>query len=133
MGLSEQARVVGEVSLRKSLRSGTRRSQGEIERVYFRFARHGIFLEHGVGRGRPVGSAKAERLKRPWLSVVLPDEIDALADTLSEEYADVAANELRFLIPGIIDTRVGGMKNKTIDTTTADGSPAKIVIDPSFF
>jgi len=106
LNLQERARLDGEVSLRRSLGAGLRRRGGEINSVYFRFARHGIFIEHGVGRGRPKGSAAANRNKQPWLSVVLPDEIEALAELLSQEYADLAAENLRFLIPGIIDTTI---------------------------
>jgi hypothetical protein len=82
------------------------KSQGFLESVGFVFARHGIFLEHGVGRGRPVGSSQAEAAKQPWLLRVLPGQIEELADILEERYADIAANELRFLIPGIIDTKI---------------------------
>lgn len=106
LNLQERARLDGEVSLLRSLRAGLNRRGGEINSVFFRFARHGIFLEHGVGRGRPKGSAAAESLKKPWLSVVLPDEIEILADMLANEYADLAAENLRFLIPGIIDTTI---------------------------
>jgi hypothetical protein len=92
--------------LYKSLSYKIRKSQGFLESVGFVFARHGIFLEHGVGRGRPVGSSQAEAAKQPWLLRVLPGQIEELADILEERYADIAANELRFLIPGIIDTKI---------------------------
>ena len=92
--------------LATSVRHRLRKKQGELEAVGFSFARHGIFLEHGVGRGRPVRSAKAEGLKKPWLGVVLPHSIEELANILEENYADLAAEELRILIPGIVDTTV---------------------------
>ena len=106
LNLEERVRLSDEVSLKKSLRAKIKKKSGEIERVAFSFARHGIFLEHGVGKGRPVGSAQANRYKKPWLSIVLPDAIENLADILEEEYADIIAAELKFVIPGIIDTKV---------------------------
>ena len=98
--------AIHEEQLLKSVRSGVRKKQGEIEKVNFSFARQGIFIEHGVGRGRPVRSAKANAFKQPWLSVILPPAIEELADLLAEEYADIAAAELVFRIPGIVDTKV---------------------------
>lgn len=106
LNLEERIRLDNEVALKKSLGYKLKKSRGEIEKVSFQFARHGIFLEHGVGKGRPVRSAQANALKKPWLSVVLPDAIDQLADILANEYADIAAADLRFLIPGIIDTTI---------------------------
>lgn len=92
--------------LSKSLGSRLKKRQGDIESISFSFVRHGIFVEHGVGRGRPVGSSQANPHKKPWLSIVLPPSIEDLADVLENEYADIAALELRFLIPGILDTTV---------------------------
>lgn len=103
LNLQERVRLDGEVSLRKSLRTSVRKSQGELESVGFSFARHGIFLEHGVGRGRPKGSAAARRYAKPWLSVVLPDAVDELAEMLSDEYGDIVQQEMRLLIPGVVD------------------------------
>jgi hypothetical protein len=110
MGLHARARLATQSAegpgLVKSIRSTLKKRDGEIEKVAFQFARHGIFLEHGVGKGRPVRSAKALAYRRPWLSKILPDAVEDLAELLSEEYADIFAAELRFLIPGIIDTKI---------------------------
>jgi hypothetical protein len=94
LGLNERAELI------KSIKGSLRRRNLEIEKVAFSFARQGIFLEYGVGRGRPVRSAKAEAAKKPWLALTLPGEIDELAKILAEEYADITANELRGMIPG---------------------------------
>jgi len=83
-----------------------KRRDGQIYAIPLKFIRHGIFLEHGVGKGRPAGSLAAQRYKKPWLSVVLPSRIDALAEILAENAATEIANEIRFLIPGIIDTKI---------------------------
>lgn len=93
-------------SLEDSIGFYVKRFQGDIDAVAFTFVRHGIFIEHGVGRGRPVRSAQANLHKKPWLSAVLPGSVQDLADILAEEYADIAANDLRILIPGIIDTTI---------------------------
>lgn len=98
--------VVKEPFLTASLGYSIKRFRGEVDYIGFRFARHGIFLEHGVGRGRPVGSAKAEANRKIWLQAILPDRIEELADQLADYYGDTAVNQLRFLIPGIIDINV---------------------------
>lgn len=77
---------------------------GDINVVRFTFPRHGVFVEHGVGRGRPVRSSKAR--PRPWLSVVIPGEVERLADLVQRLYADRAVGSIRALIPGILDERV---------------------------
>jgi len=94
LGLQERSTLI------KSIRGSLRRRNFEVEKVAFSFARHGIFLEHGVGRGRPVKSPEAEAAKKPWLSTTLPGQIDELAVVLAEEYADITANELKGIIPG---------------------------------
>jgi len=83
-----------------------RKKEGELENVAFSFARHGIFLEHGVGRGRKKGSASASKHKQPWLEPLLPSRIEALASILAEKYADIAAEELRIIIPGVFESKV---------------------------
>lgn len=89
-----------------SVRYSLRKKNQEIEAIAFRFARHGIFLEHGVGKGRPVGSGKAEKAKKPWLSPVLKPAMEGLADRIAEKYADIAADEVKINIPGILTTNV---------------------------
>ena len=105
LGLQDRVALQGELQLRKSLRSKIRKKNGDIERISFAFARHGIFLERGVGKGRPVGSAQATKAAKPWLKPTLDPAIETLADLLENEYADIAAAELRLFIPGIIDTK----------------------------
>lgn len=100
LDLEQQSELV------KSVRAKLFKRQGDLEGAAFSFVRHGIFFERGVGRGRPVGSAKAERLAKPWLKPVIPGAVEKLADVLVEEYADVAASEVKINIPGIISTKI---------------------------
>lgn len=107
LGLTDKLRLLQtDKKLVKSLGSRLRKKQGDIEAIGFSFARKGIFIERGVGRGRPVGSSKAKANEQPWLSVVLPPSIEDLADLLENEYADIAAAELNFNIPGVISSKV---------------------------
>lgn len=106
MGLDQSTRKSGEQALYKSLKHTVRVKNLEVNRIGFTFSRHGIFIEHGVGDGRLVASPEANAAKRPWLSLVLPAAVDKLGNELMESYADVVANELKFLIPGIIDTTI---------------------------
>jgi len=91
--------------LYKSIRTRLRKPGGDLEGIAFSFARHGIFLEHGVGKGRKRGSAFANKHKQPWL-IALDGEINALADLLEREYADIAAGELSINIPGVFQTKI---------------------------
>ncbi len=101
-----KVRAQREPFLLKSLKYALRKNQGDIESIAFIFPRHGIFLEHGVGKGRPVGSGKAGAAKKPWLKPVLENSLDELADLIADNYADIAAEEVKISIPGIIQTTV---------------------------
>lgn len=152
MGLKEKAELkrqvtrlriftnaAGESSLRRSeflipsMSVGLRKSRGELQSVWISFERHGIFYERGVGRYRKVGSAEARKAARPWLSVILPQRTEELAALLAEHYADIAAAELRILIPGIIDTRINGTEYPEYLEFEDKQGPFRVSIDPSFF
>lgn len=83
-----------------SLGVGYKRDFGQVGRINFKFTKHGIYLEHGVGKGRPVRSAKAK--PKPWLAPILDPEVQNLADLIANEYADLSLKEIRFNIPGIL-------------------------------
>lgn len=100
LGLEQQSELV------KSVRAKLFKRQGDLEGAAFSFIRHGIFFERGVGKGRPVGSPQAQRAAKPWLKPVIPEAVEKLADVLVEEYADVAASEVKINIPGIISTKI---------------------------
>lgn len=90
--------------LEKSIGAGIDRKYGQVSRINFRFARHGIFLEHGVGRGRPVRSGAAN--PKPWIKPILDPALAELADLIEKNYADIAGGELKLNIPGIISRRI---------------------------
>jgi len=90
--------------LEKSIGSGNQKEFGQVVRINFRFPKQGIWLEHGVGRDRPVRSAAAR--PKPWLKPILDPAIETLADLIASNYADIAAGEIKFFIPGIIDRRI---------------------------
>lgn len=96
----------GEKRLKDSIGYSLRRKDGDVEAIAFSFPRKGIFLERGVGRSRPANSAAANAAARPWIEPTLPPAIEELAKILSEEYADIAAAELRIIVPGVINTTI---------------------------
>ena len=87
-----------------SLGLNYKRDFGQIGRINFKFTRHGIFLEHGVGKGRPVRSSKAR--PKPWIAPILDPEVERLADVIAKEYADLALREIRFNVPGIVSKNI---------------------------
>lgn len=94
------------IDLAQSIAVKPRKKGGEYDRVSVTFPRYGIFMEHGVGKYRPVRSPAALKARRPWLAPELPKATERLADLLSNEYADFLAEELRINIPGIYSTRI---------------------------
>lgn len=107
LGLNDQARIGGEdPKLIASIGTKLRKKQGDLEGIAWTFARHGIFMEHGVGKGRPIGSDSARAHARPWLKPSLETAAENLADMLESRYADIAAEEVAIRVPGVIDTKV---------------------------
>ena len=102
--------------LYKSLAYNIRKKDGFMESVGFTFARHGIFIETGVGGGgfggktkaRRVGSAAAAAAKKEWINPVLNPAIGDLANLLAEQFADIATQEISINIPGVMQTKVKG-------------------------
>jgi hypothetical protein len=96
--------LLREQPLLPSLKIGYKEFYGSINRISFKFARHGIFLEHGVGKGRKKGSGK--ETPKPWIEPVMQVEIPKLADILANQTAERVSGQLRFLVPGVVDMRV---------------------------
>jgi len=96
--------LVRDQYLIESLGSAVRRRGLEVEAVSISFARQGIYLEIGVGKNRKKGSGKES--PKPWINVIIPSAVEELATVLSEEYADLAAGELKINIPGVYSTRI---------------------------
>lgn len=107
LGLKDQVERRASASLQQRLydavNAAKRKRGGSLEGVSISFVRHGIFVERGVGKNRPVGSAASGRAKKEWLAPVLSGRVEALADLLEQQYADIAAEQVRLLIPGISD------------------------------
>lgn len=70
-------------------------SFGEVEKVAYGFPRYGVFVEKGVGRGRPVGSASAKKHARQWFNPTLDDALPKLAQRMAEGKADVAVKSIK--------------------------------------
>lgn len=100
--------------LYQSVKASVKKRGGDIESIRFSFARHGAFLEHGVGKGRKRGSSAAAKAqlksKAPWIQPVVDPNLKALAELLEEKYADIAIAEIKLSIPGVISTtqKIGG-------------------------
>lgn len=103
LNLQQRIQIEKQVRLRKSIKEFVLRKGGDFQKIGFSFERKGIFLERGVGKRRPVGSAKAQAAARPWLEPVLDPFVDEIADIIANGYADIVQGRLRLLIPGIID------------------------------
>jgi len=107
LGLNEQveSRASSRLGdrLYDSVTRSMRKRSGSLEGVSISFVRQGIFIERGVGKNRPVGSRAANHSMQEWLFPVLEGRVEKLADLLEQHYADVAAEQVRLLIPGIID------------------------------
>jgi len=92
----------GKGELAGSVRTRTKKNYGDIERIDYIFSRHGVFFQHGAGRGYKVQNGKVIRdpsgeskvmtvMREPkdWLKPV-DDNIAELADMVASYQADQA-------------------------------------------
>lgn len=91
-------------TISKSLGFGLKREYGAVVRVNFKFVKHAIYFEHGVGKGRRVRTSAAN--PHPFLARSIDPQINELADIIANYHSDAAIREIKFFIPGIIDKRV---------------------------
>jgi hypothetical protein len=118
----------GKGDLLKSLRGKNDKRFGEIDRISYHFERHGVFVHKGVGRGyimrggtvvrgfKPGSDLTAyalvkNRIAKPvvltgsvnrkaveWFNPVIQNNIEKLADIITEMRADQAVNATKILI-----------------------------------
>lgn len=79
------------------------REYGEINRISFRFPKHGVFFQKGVGRGyksqngvvhkvTPSRTQGMNRQPKDWFNATLDQRIPMLAEMLGESWANAAVN-----------------------------------------
>jgi hypothetical protein len=84
-----------------SIGANTSKADGLVNRINFKFARHGVYLERGAGRRRTLGTGA-----KPWIVPIVDPALGQLADLLADRYADMIAGEIKFTVPGIISRRI---------------------------
>ena len=94
-----------ETKLADSIGSTTSKQYGAIDRVGFKFERHGVFVHKGVGRKYPITGP--QDIKNPsgrvrvaveWFNPELEKYVPELADTLARINADLALNATKLHI-----------------------------------
>ncbi|TRZ50983.1 hypothetical protein D4S03_05830 [bacterium] len=95
------------IQLSRSIKNRYKFDYGEISRIGYAFARHGVFVHKGVGRGyraqgdTVVKTAKTQgfnRKPKPWFNPVIESFIPEL-EQIIKEYADSAVlNTVRIFI-----------------------------------
>jgi hypothetical protein len=97
----------GKGELSRSLKSNLRKDHGEIDSISYKFPRHGVFFQKGVGRGhimqggkvvRGVKSKKVvrfldgpvKRSPQDWFNRTLENELPKLADIVANHKANEA-------------------------------------------
>lgn len=91
----ERLDIVDTGTLFRRLRYNIKHSFGLAERIGYGFPRHGVFVEKGVGRGRPVGSVKAKRFARPWFNPTLDEALPELGSRLADQAAYLTINSIK--------------------------------------
>lgn len=102
------------LKLSRSIKARSGSDKGIVDEVKFNFARHGVFLHYGVGRGykKVKGSRVVSRVKKnkagsynningsikrhpvDWFDVVIRRGVKDLADTAQRFYGDQAMRDI---------------------------------------
>ena len=70
------------------------RRKGLTDRIGFSFNRSGVFVETGVGKGRPANSIRARKAAKPWFNRTLEENMGELADIAADAHASINANRI---------------------------------------
>lgn len=76
----------------ESLGTKLGKKDGEIDYITYKFNRYLVFVHKGVGKGRPIGSAKVK--PKPWLTPVIDQELPALADIVAKIKGDAVVKAI---------------------------------------
>ena len=99
-----RSRKADDTPLRNRVGVRFHQSLGSIDRIMWKFRRHGIFQERGVGRGRGIGSGKEK--PHLWLEQTLSAQVPMLADVLSEAAFQAFVPVIRIKVPGIFEAEL---------------------------
>lgn len=90
--------------LRDKVGIGFKKQYGDIIAVKWPFARHGIFQEHGVGKGRKKGSSKVRPM--PWIVETLDAQTPLLANMLKDEGIKSLGLVIHLKVNGLFELRL---------------------------
>lgn len=96
--------IIETSDLLESMKTALKLEFGIASKISYKFARHGVFVEKGVGRGWPieriknntaiVSSAGKGRAPKPWFNPLIEKEAARLADILVKDLADASIKNL---------------------------------------
>ena len=104
---SIRANDISGIKLSRSIRNTFQTEYGEISRLGFSFARHGIFVHKGVGRGYQarngmvVKTSKTpgfNRQPKPWFNPVVESHLDELGQIIHDHNEKAIINSTRIFI-----------------------------------
>ncbi|UZR95927.1 hypothetical protein [Chondrinema litorale] len=90
----QQKGIADTGTLQKKILARVSKKEGIADRVAFRFPRYGVFVEKGVGKGRPVGSRRAKSLQKAWFNPIIEENVSKLAEELGDELATINARRI---------------------------------------
>lgn len=89
-GIKHSDKSKSPVAARDALKSAQAKKFGVVNRISFKFPRHLVFVEKGVGRGHPISNP---REAKPWFNKIVEDQMESLADIVAENTADKVVSD----------------------------------------
>lgn len=69
---------------------------GMVSKITFKFPRHMVFVQKGVGKGTPAAQAgTGKRKPKDWFNGPIDEGVERLADIVAEGQADMIINSIR--------------------------------------
>lgn len=65
---------------------------GLPQRIAWGFAKHGVFREKGVGKGRGIKSGKTN--PAPWFNPTMQVQVEKLADIVNDKFAELTVKKI---------------------------------------
>lgn len=89
LNIKHRSNSPSKIPFQKALKATYSKELGVINKIRFKFPRHGVFVHKGVGRGDD-----SNRTPKEWFNPVIEPNTEELGDIVADMYGDMAVNSI---------------------------------------